>query len=150
MMKTRSFSTKLSIGSIGAALLLATALLGCGGSKSEAKSAGAAPVERLKEVDDTIAAFKKKDATIADLFSKSAGYVVIPTIGEGGFIVGGAHGAGEAFESGAFVGRVTLSEVSVGALVGGQSYSQVIFFETPVDFKRLKDNSFQFGAEVNA
>ncbi len=43
-----------------------------------------------------------------------------------------------------------MSEVSIGAQVGGQSYSQVVFFETPVDFKRLKENSFKFSAEVSA
>ncbi len=43
-----------------------------------------------------------------------------------------------------------MSEVSIGAQVGGQSYSQVVFFETPVDFKRLKENSFKFSAEILA
>jgi len=45
---------------------------------------------------------------------------------------------------------VSVSEVSVGAQVGGESYSQVVFFETPAAFKRLKDNSFKFAAEVSA
>ncbi|HEY0467437.1 MAG TPA: YSC84-related protein, partial [Polyangiaceae bacterium] len=110
----------------------------------------AAAPERVEGVQDTIALFKKKDSTISQLFSSSAGYVVIPTVGEGALIVGGAHGAGEAFEAGGYVGRVTVSEVSIGAQVGGQSYSQVVFFETPVDFKRLKENSFKFSAEVSA
>jgi len=130
-----------------AALLLVPALPACG-SQNEAKTAGA--VERVAGVEDTIARFKQKDATIEQLFSTSAGYVVLPTVGEGAFIVGGAHGAGEAFEAGSYVGRVTASEVSIGAQVGGQSYSQVVFFETPVDFKRFKENSFKFGAEILA
>jgi len=40
--------------------------------------------------------------------------------------------------------------VSIGAQVGGQSYSQVVFFETPEAFKKLKENSFAFSAEVSA
>lgn len=122
----------------------------CGGDKKEAKSAGTEPVERVKGVDETIALFKQKHPTIEKLFSTSAGYVVFPSIGEGAFIVGGGGGSGDAFEGGAYVGRVSIHELTVGAQIGGQSYSEVVFFETPVDFKRLKDNSFQFGAEVTA
>jgi lipid-binding SYLF domain-containing protein len=121
----------------------------CGSSQSSSKASPEAPA-RVRGVDETIASFKQKDSTIEALFAKSAGYVVMPTIGEGGFIVGGGHGTGEAFEGGTYVGRVTINELTLGAQIGGQSYSQVIFFETPVDFKRLKDGQFQFGAEVTA
>jgi lipid-binding SYLF domain-containing protein len=131
-----------------AGLLLGFVGTACGGSQKDAKEAG--PVERVKGVDETVAAFKAKHESIAKLFSTSAGYVVMPTIGEGAFIIGGGHGSGEAFEGGKYVGTVTINEVSVGAQVGGQSYSQVVFFETPVDFKRLKDNAFEFGAGVSA
>jgi lipid-binding SYLF domain-containing protein len=130
------------------ALLLCVVAPACGGSQKDSKTAGA--VERVEGIQDTIALFKKKDSSIEQLFSSSAGYVVLPTVGEGAFILGGAHGAGEAFEAGGYVGRVTVSEVSIGAQVGGQSYSQVVFFETPAAFKKLKDNSFAFAAEVSA
>lgn len=133
---------------LSAALLVCGAAPGCGGNQQSAKTASA--TERVEGVQEAIERFKQKDSTIGELFASSAGYVVLPSVGEGAFIVGGAHGAGEAFEGGAYVGRVTLSEVSVGAQVGGQSYSQVVFFETPTDFKRLKDNQFRFGAEVSA
>jgi lipid-binding SYLF domain-containing protein len=45
---------------------------------------------------------------------------------------------------------VTLNELTVGAQVGGQSYSQVVFFQTPVALRRLKENTFNFDAEVSA
>ncbi|MEI9938234.1 MAG: hypothetical protein WDO69_13520 [Pseudomonadota bacterium] len=130
------------------ALLICAVVPACGGSQKDSKTA-AAP-ERVEGISDTVALFKKKDSTIEQLFSSSAGYVVLPSVGKGALIVGGARGAGEAFEAGGYVGRVTVSEVSIGAQVGGQSYSQVVFFETPVDFKRLKENSFKFSAEVSA
>jgi len=131
-----------------AALFVSVAAPACGGSQKDAKSAAAA--ERVEGIDDTIALFKKKDSTIAELFSSSTGYVVIPSVGKGALIVGGAHGDGEAFEGGAYIGQVSVSEVSLGAQVGGQSYSQVVFFETPEALRKLKDNSFQFAAEVSA
>jgi len=133
---------------IGGALLLCVVAPACGGSQKDSKTA-AAP-ERVEGVQDAIALFKKKDSTIEQLFASSAGYAVIPNVGEGAFIIGGAHGAGEAFEGGSYIGRVSVSEVSIGAQVGGQSYSQVVFFETAEAFKKLKENSFQFAAEVSA
>jgi lipid-binding SYLF domain-containing protein len=47
------------------------------------------------------------------------------------------------FEKGAPIGKVTLNQVSVGAQVGGQEYSEIIFLETPrvlADFKQGKIN----------
>ena len=139
-----------SAGLVCVTLLLSVSAFACSGSQQSTKTAGAEPVERVKDIDETIALFKKKDSSIEKLFSISAGYVVLPTIGEGAFILGGGHGVGEAFQAGAYVGKVTLNEVSIGAQVGGQSYSQLVFFEKPADFKRLKDNAFEFGAEVTA
>lgn len=131
-----------------AALFVSVAAPACGGGNKDAKTAGG--TQRVEGIDETIAAFKKKDSTIAALFSSSTGYVVIPTVGRGGLIVGGAHGNGEAFEGGVYIGTVSVSEVSVGAQVGGQSYSQVVFFDSPEALQKLKDNSFQFAAEVSA
>jgi lipid-binding SYLF domain-containing protein len=130
------------------ALLLSTLLPACAASQKEATTSGA--LERVEGVSDSIALFKKKDSTIEQLFASSAGYVVLPTVGEGAFIIGGGHGKGEAFEAGTYVGRVTVSEISIGAQVGGQSYSQVVFFETPLAFARLMRNTFRFSAEVSA
>jgi len=129
-------------------LSFAIAAPACGGSQKDSNTPAA--VERVEGIDDTIALFKQKDASIAQLFTSSAGYAVLPSVGKGALIVGGAHGDGEAFEGGAYAGKVSVSEVSVGAQIGGQSYAQVVFFETPAAFKRLKDNSFQFAAEVSA
>jgi len=141
---TKAALASLFLGS----LLLCAVAPACAGSQKESKTAAAVP--REEGIAETIALFKKKDSTIEQLFSTSAGYVVLPSVGEGAFIVGGGRGAGEAFEAGSYVGRVTVSEVSIGAQVGGQSYSEVVFFETPVDFKRLKENSFKFSAEILA
>jgi lipid-binding SYLF domain-containing protein len=123
----------------------------CGGSGKDADDPSSKePVPRVEHVDEAIAAFKAKDPSLETLFTKAAGYVIVPTVGEGAMIVGGARGTGEAFEGGAYVGMVTVTELSVGAQVGGQSFSQLVFFETPAHFKSLKEGTFEFGAEVSA
>lgn len=130
-----------------AALALSTA---CAGSSRDANHPHTATAERVPAVNETIAAFRAKDPGIDRLLAQSAGYVVVPTVGEGAYVVGGGYGVGEAFEAGAYAGRVTVTDLSVGAQVGGQSYSQLVFFEDADDFQRLKDDTFEFGAEVTA
>jgi lipid-binding SYLF domain-containing protein len=130
--------------------LLALAAVACGGSKDGAKDAQSAKLERNPDVAETVTRFKAKDPTIESLFAKSAGYFIVPTVGEGAFIIGGGHGKGEMFEGGTFIGQISVSEMSIGAQVGGQSYSELVFFEKEADVRRVKEGSFAFGAEVTA
>ena len=99
--------------------------------------------------DDTIALFKKAGAT-ADYFSNSYGYAVFPTIGKGGLIVGGAHGSGRVYQNGQYVGDTSMTQVSVGLQIGGQSYSQIIFFEDKRAFDEFTSGSYEFDAGVSA
>jgi lipid-binding SYLF domain-containing protein len=141
--------SKNRLGIAGVALI-ALVTVACGGSKDGAKDAQSAKAERNPDVNETIARFKAKDPTIEPLFGKSAGYFIVPTVGEGAFIIGGGHGKGEAFEAGAYIGQISVSEMSIGAQVGGQSYSELVFFEKEVDIRKLKEGSFAFNAEVTA
>ena len=135
---------------IAGVALVALVTVACGGSNDGAKDAQSAKVERNPDVNETIAKFKAKDPSIEALFAKSAGYFIVPTVGEGAFILGGGHGSGEAFEGGAYIGQISVSEVSIGAQVGGQSYSELVFFEKEADVRKLKEGSFAFNAEVTA
>ena len=48
---------------------------------------------------DTIAIYKKSPA-VQPFFKNAYGYAVFPTIGKGGFIVGGAFGKGQVYQGG--------------------------------------------------
>src|SRR5438552_2752369 len=85
-------------------------------------AAWAADNELVTAAHQTIATFKKTDPGMEKLFSTSAGYAVFPEVKKGAFVVGGAGGDGVLFEKGVPVGKVSLSQVSVGAQVGGQAY----------------------------
>ncbi len=102
------------------------------------------------EVSETMANFKKADSTIVPLFESAAGYAVLPKIAKGGFIVGGARGTGLVLEKGKLLGHVIMSQATVGAQVGGQSFSQVIFFETADALKSFQDSEFTMNAQVGA
>ncbi|HEY7888535.1 MAG TPA: lipid-binding SYLF domain-containing protein [Steroidobacteraceae bacterium] len=98
---------------------------------------------------DTISAFKHAGAS-AEFFKSSYGYAVFPTIGKGGFVVGGALGKGRVYKHGHYVGDATLTQVSVGFQAGGQAYSEIIFFQTRLDLARFESGKFALGAQVSA
>jgi lipid-binding SYLF domain-containing protein len=98
---------------------------------------------------NTIAAFKQAGAS-ARFLKSSYGYAVFPTIGKGGFVVGGARGKGRVYRHGRFIGRTTMTQISVGFQAGAQAYSEIIFFETRQDLSRFESGKFALGAQASA
>jgi lipid-binding SYLF domain-containing protein len=86
----------------------------------------------------------------AAYFSNSYGYAVFPTIGEGGFVVGGAHGNGRVYAHNKLVGKASMTQVSVGFQAGGQAYSEIIFFENQQALDAFESGNFQFSADAGA
>lgn len=101
-------------------------------------------------VENAIDLFKKKDSTIANFFKNSHGYAVFPTVGKGGIGIGGAHGNGLVFEKGKTIGKASLSQVTIGFQLGGQSYAEVIFFETAASMESFKASRFALSAQASA
>src|SRR5262245_13453391 len=81
-----------------------------------------------KEVTDAIAALKSSDPAVSKLFASAYGYAVFPKITKAAVVVGGASGDGRVFEKNAYVGDIRVTQATVGAALGGQSFSEVIFF----------------------
>jgi lipid-binding SYLF domain-containing protein len=98
---------------------------------------------------DTIALFKNAGES-AKFFNSAYGYAVFPTIGKGGFIVGGAHGSGHVYEQGKYIGKTSMTQLSVGFQAGGQAYSQIIFFEDKRALDEFTNGNFEFEAGVSA
>lgn len=98
---------------------------------------------------DTINNFKKAEVA-KPYFSSAYGYAVFPTIGKGGVGVGAAAGKGHVYQAGRYVGESTLLQLSVGLQLGGQAYSQIIFFEDKRAFDEFTGDSFEFGADASA
>ncbi|PRX56672.1 lipid-binding SYLF domain-containing protein [Flagellimonas meridianipacifica] len=92
----------------------------------------------------------KADAGLQRFFDDSAGYVLFPNVGKGGFIIGGASGNGVVYEGGEMIGMANLKKLNVGLQAGGQAIIEIIFFETSVDLDRFKEGKFQFSAEASA
>ena len=102
------------------------------------------------EVEATLTKFKAKHASV-DVYMKSAhGYAVFPTVGKGGMGIGGAFGRGQVFVGGEMVGYSKLTSASIGFQLGGQSFSELIFFEDKAAFEKFKSGEFGFDANASA
>lgn len=104
----------------------------------------------VKDAKETIQVFRKADPGIAKFFNGSVGYVVFPTVGKGAIGVGGAHGSGILFEKGNAVGKATLTQVTIGFQLGGQSYSEVVFFQNAGTLSDFKKGKFELAAQASA
>jgi len=101
------------------------------------------------EYAGTIADFRKATES-QGFFEKAYGYAVFPTIGKGGFVVGGAHGKGRVYSGGAATGRTSVTQLSVGFQLGGEAFSQIIFFEDKFAYDRFTAGKFEFSAQAQA
>jgi lipid-binding SYLF domain-containing protein len=93
---------------------------------------------------------KQADPGLQKFFDTAAGYAVFPSVGKGGIGLGAAYGRGELFEGGKEVGFCTLTQASIGFQLGGQKYTELIFFETKSALDTFKSGNFAFSAQASA
>lgn len=127
-------------------LAMGFALMGC-------ESAPSSPSAQESLHDEGMAALtrmKSVDRNVQAMMDKSYGYTIFPSVGKGGLIVGAAHGEGEVYEQGRFIGYSTLSQAEIGALAGGQEFSELILFETQDALNKFKSGSYSFTANASA
>jgi lipid-binding SYLF domain-containing protein len=103
-----------------------------------------------EDADAALAKAQAADWTLKDLVAASYGYAVFPSIGKGGFGVGGAYGQGILYELGGFVGYCDLTQASIGFQFGGQTYTEIIVFENKDAVDYFKSGNFAFDAQVTA
>jgi lipid-binding SYLF domain-containing protein len=92
----------------------------------------------------------KSDPGLKKFFDEAVGYALFPTVGKGAVGVGGAYGRGELYEAGQLAGYCTLTQASIGLALGGQAYTELIFFETHAALDRFKTGNFTFAAQASA
>jgi len=106
--------------------------------------------ESKTDAASVIAKFKEKDPGLAKVFAEAHGYAVYPTVGKGAIGIGGAHGKGEVFERGVLIGTSSISQVTIGFQLGGQAYSEVIFFKDKTALDDFKRGNFELDAQASA
>lgn len=83
-------------------------------------------------------------------FDSAYGYALFPTIGKGGIGIGGARGKGRVYQQGEYIGDATMTQLTMGLQLGGQAFSQIIFFEDEAALNQFIAGNFEFGAQATA
>jgi lipid-binding SYLF domain-containing protein len=110
------------------------------------------PVPRADPSDVTavIKKFREKDPGMAKVFAGAYGYAVFPTVGKGGMGLGAARGKGYVYQRGRLIGRSTLTQVTIGLQLGGQVYSEVVFFKDAAALGNFKKGKLELDAQASA
>jgi lipid-binding SYLF domain-containing protein len=135
---------------LSAILLLSTAQPAMGGWNPMSKEKAKNQKVDDSDVAETIAAFKNSDPDMKVFFDKAYGYAVFPTIGKGGFGIGGAYGKGKVYKKGKLIGISSMAQLTIGFQLGGQAYREIIFFKDKKAFKHFTGGNFEFGAQASA
>ena len=102
------------------------------------------------KVQTAINLARKEDPGLKKFFDEATGYAIFPTVGKGAIGIGGAYGKGELYEGGHLVGYCDLTQVIIGFALGGQAYTELIFFETTTALDSFKSGNFAFAAQASA
>ena len=94
--------------------------------------------------------FRKADPSLELHFESAAGYAVFPGIGKGGIGIGGAYGTGVVYEGGKAIGKTSVKQVTIGFQLGGQKYSELIFFKDQDALDAFKEGNFELTAQISA
>lgn len=108
-----------------------------------------ADAQQVQNYSSTIDSFKTAPQ-LGWFFDNAYGYAVFPVVGKAAFIVGGAYGEGQVYRSGRVTGRVNLMHASIGFQLGGQAFSEIIFFRDQWAYDMFTRGQFEFDAKASA
>jgi lipid-binding SYLF domain-containing protein len=130
-----------------AVVMIALATLsGCATAPTGA--AGKASLD--SDVTTALAKAKVQDPALQAFLDKAYGYAIFPSVGKGAVGVGGAYGKGEVFERGNKIGYCDLSQATIGLALGGQTFTEIVAFETKAALENFKNGNLKFAAQATA
>ncbi|BCD96855.1 YSC84-related protein [Marinagarivorans cellulosilyticus] len=125
-------------------VLLVLAVSGCAGLQK-----GQATVSQSPKIKNALEPYKSIDE-LKPYFDEAVAVAIIPKVLRAGTGFGGAFGTGWLLENDDVLARFIHWQFMAGLDVGGQLYSQIIFFKTQAALAKFQQQDFQFGGQANA
>lgn len=98
----------------------------------------------------TLERLKLKHPDLEQELEQAHGYAVFPSLGRASLVLGGTFGRGAVFEKGKCVGFASLTQITIGVQVGGQTLSELVFFPDREAFELFQGGKSAFAANVSA
>jgi lipid-binding SYLF domain-containing protein len=127
--------------------LLIAGLVACGSTKPESDTDAKTLNTECDAARDTVL---RADPSLKKWFDTAAGHVLFPSVGKGAIGIGGAYGKGQVYEGKNLVGYAKLKQATIGLALGGQSFTEVIFFQDKGALKAFQEGTWQFAANASA
>jgi len=102
------------------------------------------------QVNATLDRLQRRHPDLKEALEKAYGYAVFPSVGRASAVVGVSHGKGIVFEQGEPIGIATITGLTVGVQVGGQTFSEVLIFPDKAAVDRLQRGEVAFAANASA
>ena len=102
-----------------------------------------------EEYSSTISVYRESPV-VAGFFNNSYGYAVFPAIVKAGYVVGGSYGKGQVYRNGKVTGKTSVLEGSIGLQIGGEAFSEMIFFQDKRAYDNFISGNFEFDATAQA
>jgi lipid-binding SYLF domain-containing protein len=134
-----------------AVAILAMAVAGC---ESTGTSQSGSPQAQNSTMNDqsttALQQMETKDTSLNNVVDNAYAYAIFPSVGEAAVGIGGAGGHGTVYQHGQAVGTATLHQGSVGVQLGGETYAELVVFQTPAAYDVFKNGNLEFGADASA
>jgi|GEM_PF-875715 len=98
----------------------------------------------------TLTRLMAKHSELKQELGQAWGFAVFPYVGRASAVLGGAYGQGEVFEQGKSIGFATLSQMTVGVQIGGQTFSELVIFPKEESLKEFRTGKVAFTANASA
>ncbi len=106
--------------------------------------------EMEKDAEAALASMIESTSRLQVFKDKAYGYAVFPKVTKAGVGIGGAAGRGIVYKGGEIVGSSKLKQGSIGLQIGGQQYSEVIFFKDQEAYENFTNGNLKFDAQASA
>jgi lipid-binding SYLF domain-containing protein len=106
--------------------------------------------ELEKDAKEALGKMLQKTPKLESFKNNAYGFVVFPKITKAGIGIGGASGRGIVYQEKNIIGSSKLKQASIGLQLGGQQYSEVIFFENKEAFEHFTNEKLKFDAQASA
>jgi lipid-binding SYLF domain-containing protein len=114
---------------------------------STAPTSQAGKDDLVKRAAATLTAWNQEVPGVESFARWSFGYALFPEIAKGGIGLGAGYGRGVVYAQGQHIGYADLSQGSLGLLVGGQVYQELIVFDDNAALARFKQGGFDVSAD---
>jgi lipid-binding SYLF domain-containing protein len=106
--------------------------------------------ELHKSVKATVQLMEADDPGLRQRLEDAHAYAVFPAIGKAGVLIGGAFGKGEVIRNDKLIGYAGLAQLTIGIQLGGDTFSEIIAFESKQALDRFKHGKTAFAANASA